>query len=246
MSREAEKQTFENSVGPDGKRLVPQFHRIAYMRNDFPEKFGIPRQSGLVEELEALIVFVPEYRRPEALKGLEEYSHIWLLWEFSEAERGEWSPTVRPPRLGGNTRMGVFATRSPFRPNPIGLSSVRLERVEEHPEYGKVLRVRGADLMDGTPILDIKPYLPHVDSHPEARGGFAGRFEHYGLQVEIPEALMDRVPEQKRKALRGILANDPRPAYQKDPERVYGMSFAGMTIRFRVCGDLLTVCEILP
>ena len=199
-----------------------------------------------MEELEALIVFVPEYRRPEALKGLEEYSHIWLLWEFSEAERGEWSPTVRPPRLGGNTRMGVFATRSPFRPNPIGLSSVRLERVEEHPEYGKVLRVRGADLMDGTPILDIKPYLPHVDSHPEARGGFAGRFEHYGLQVEIPEALMDRVPEQKRKALRGILANDPRPAYQKDPERVYGMSFAGMTIRFRVCGDLLTVCEILP
>ena len=246
MSREADIQTFENSRGPDGKRPVPQFHRIAYMRNDFPEKFGIPRQSGLVEELEALIVFVPEYRRPEALKGLEEYSHIWLLWEFSEAERGEWSPTVRPPRLGGNTRMGVFATRSPFRPNPIGLSSVRLERVEEHPEYGKVLRVRGADLMDGTPILDIKPYLPHVDSHPEARGGFAGRFEHYGLQVEIPEALMDRVPEQKRKALRGILANDPRPAYQKDPERVYGMSFAGMTIRFRVCGDLLTVCEILP
>ena len=246
MSREAEKQTSENSVGPDGKRPVPQFHRIAYIWNDFPEKFGIPRQSGLVEELEALIVFVPEYRRPEALKGLEEYSHIWLLWEFSEAERGEWSPTVRPPRLGGNTRMGVFATRSPFRPNPIGLSSVRLERVEEHPEYGKVLRVRGADLMDGTPILDIKPYLPHVDSHPEARGGFAGKFEHYGLQVEIPEALMDRVPEQKREALRGILANDPRPAYQKDPERVYGMSFAGMTIRFRVCGDLLTVCEILP
>ena len=246
MSREAEKQTLENSVGPDGKRPVPQFHRIAYIRNDFPEKFGIPRQSGLVEELEALIVFAPEYRRPEALKGLEEYSHIWLLWEFSEAERGEWSPTVRPPRLGGNTRMGVFATRSPFRPNPIGLSSVRLERVEEHPEYGKVLRVRGADLMDGTPILDIKPYLPHVDSHPEARGGFAGRFEHYGLQVEIPEALMARVPEQKRKALRGILANDPRPAYQKDPERVYGMSFAGLTIRFRVCGDLLTVCEILP
>ena len=228
------------------KRPVPQFHRIAYIWNDFPEKFGIPRQSGLVEELEALIVFAPEYRRPEALKGLEEYSYIWLLWEFSEAERGEWSPTVRPPRLGGNTRMGVFATRSPFRPNPIGLSSVRLERVEEHPEYGKVLRVRGADLMDGTPILDIKPYLPHVDSHPEARGGFAGKFEHYGLQVEIPEALMDRVPEQKREALRGILANDPRPAYQKDPERVYGMSFAGMTIRFRVCGDLLTVCEILP
>ena len=246
MSREAEKQTSENSVGPDGKRPVPQFHRIAYIWNDFPEKFGIPRQSGLVEELEALIVFAPEYRRPEALKGLEEYSYIWLLWEFSEAERGEWSPTVRPPRLGGNTRMGVFATRSPFRPNPIGLSSVRLERVEEHPEYGKVLRVRGADLMDGTPILDIKPYLPHVDSHPEARGGFAGKFEHYGLQVEIPEALMDRVPEQKREALRGILANDPRPAYQKDPERVYGMSFAGMTIRFRVCGDLLTVCEILP
>lgn len=246
MPGETEKQKFENCADGDRKEQAPQFHRIAYILSDFPEKFGIPRQSGLVEELEALVVFEPEYRRPEAFRGLEEYSHIWLIWEFSESERGEWSPTVRPPRLGGNTRMGVFATRSPFRPNPIGLSSVRLERVEEHPEYGKVLRVRGADLMDGTPILDIKPYLPHVDSHPEARGGFAGRFEHYGLQVEIPEALMDRVPEQKRKALRGILANDPRPAYQKDPERVYGMSFAGMTIRFRVCGDLLTVCEILP
>lgn len=226
------------------QRQAPQFHRIAYIQSDFPEKFGIPRQSGLVEELEAMIVFEPEYRRPEALRGLEEYSHIWLIWEFSEAERDGWSPTVRPPRLGGNMRMGVFATRSPFRPNPIGLSSVRLEGVEEHTEYGLVLRVRGADLMNGTPILDIKPYLPHVDSHPDARSGFAGKFENYGLRVEIPKQWLDMVPVEKREALRGILENDPRPAYQKDPERIYGMSFAGMTVRFQVNGKLLTVCEI--
>lgn len=222
-----------------------ELRRIGRILSDFPEKFGIPRQSGMVEELEALVVFEPEYRRPEALRGLEEYSHIWLLWEFSEARREEWSPTVRPPRLGGNIRMGVFATRSPFRPNPIGLSSVRLEGVEKHPDYGMALRVRGADLMNGTPILDIKPYLPHVDCHPQASGGFAGRFEHYGLQVEIPEKWLSMVPEGKRRALFGVLSNDPRPAYQKDPERIYAMSFAGMTVRFCVCGDRLTVCEIL-
>ena len=244
MPGETEKQKFENCADGDRKEQAPQFHRIAYILSDFPEKFGIPRQSGLVEELEALVVFEPEYRRPEAFRGLEEYSHIWLIWEFSESERGEWSPTVRPPRLGGNTRMGVFATRSPFRPNPIGLSSVRRERVEEHPEYGPVLRVRGADLMSGTPILDIKPYLPHVDSHPEARGGFAGRFKDYRLHVDIPPQWLEMVPEGKREALKGILANDPRPAYQKDPERVYGMSFAGLTVRFQVRGELLTVCEI--
>ncbi|HIX77482.1 MAG TPA: tRNA (N6-threonylcarbamoyladenosine(37)-N6)-methyltransferase TrmO [Candidatus Fusicatenibacter merdavium] len=244
MPGETEKQKFENCADGDRKGQAPQFHRIAYILSDFPEKFGIPRQSGLVEKLEALVVFEPEYRRPEAFRGLEEYSHIWLIWEFSESERGEWSPTVRPPRLGGNTRMGVFATRSPFRPNPIGLSSVRLERVEEHPEYGPVLRVRGADLMSGTPILDIKPYLPHVDSHPEARGGFAGRFKDYGLRVDIPLQWLEMVPEGKREALKGILANDPRPAYQKDPERIYGMSFAGLTVRFQVRGELLTVCEI--
>ncbi len=244
MPGETEKQKFENCADGDRKGQAPQFHRIAYILSDFPEKFGIPRQSGLVEELEALVVFEPEYRRPEAFRGLEEYSHIWLIWEFSESECGEWSPTVRPPRLGGNTRMGVFATRSPFRPNPIGLSSVRLERVEEHPEYGPVLRVRGADLMSGTPILDIKPYLPHVDSHPEARGGFAGRFKDYGLHVDIPPQWLEMVPEGKREALKGILANDPRPAYQKDPERIYGMSFAGLTVRFQVRGELLTVCEI--
>lgn len=218
--------------------------QIAHMISDFPEKFGIPRQSGLVEELEALVVFEPAYRSPEALRGLEEYSHIWLLWEFSETMRDEWSPTVRPPRLGGNKRMGVFATRSPFRPNPIGLSSVRLAAIEVHPQYGHVLRVRGADLLNGTPILDIKPYLPHVDSHPDASGGFASRFEHYALTVEFPEELLRRVPEEKREALYGVLRNDPRPAYQKEPTRIYGLSFAGLAVRFFVTDNVLTVCSV--
>ncbi len=219
---------------------------IARIHSDFPTKFGIPRQSGLVEALEALVVFEPEYRTPDALRGLEEFSHIWLIWQFSQAVREGWSPTVRPPRLGGNTRMGVFATRSPFRPNAIGLSSVRLLAVERHPEWGPVLRVAGADLMDGTPILDVKPYLPYADSHPEARSGFAGPDGGRTLEVDLPEALRPLVPEDKREALLGVLARDPRPSYQQDPARVYGMDFAGLNIRFSVRGGRLTVLQVRP
>ena len=217
---------------------------IARIRSDFPTKFGIPRQSGRVEELTACIVFEPEYRVREAVKGLEDFSHIWLLWEFHQARRTEWSPTVRPPRLGGNARMGVFATRSPFRPNPIGLSCVRLEALEAAPGLGTVLQVSGADLMDGTPIFDIKPYLPFTDCHPEATGGFAAKVEQHFLQVEIPEEWKARIPEDKLSALEGVLREDPRPAYQKDPERIYGMPFAGMDVHFQVKNGILTVCEI--
>ncbi|MCI8869131.1 MAG: tRNA (N6-threonylcarbamoyladenosine(37)-N6)-methyltransferase TrmO [Lawsonibacter sp.] len=213
---------------------------IARIRSEFPQKFGIPRQSGLVEELRAAVVFEPAYRNPEAVRGLEGFSHLWLLWQFSES-RG-WSPTVRPPRLGGNRRMGVFATRSPFRPSPIGLSCVRLERIEL--EGGPVLHVLGADLMDGTPILDIKPYLPYADCRPEAAGGFAGRTERETLTVECSEELLWQVPEERRQALRQVLAQDPRPSYHRDPERVYGMAFAGFQVRFRVEGRVLTVVEI--
>ena len=200
---------------------------IAKIHSDFTAKFGIPRQSGLVQELSAQIIFEPEYRNPDALRGLEAYSHIWLLWEFSESIRKEWSPMVRPPRLGGNKRMGVFATRSPFRPNPVGLSCVKLDHIEQTSQ-GPVLHVLGADLLDGTPIYDIKPYLPHVDSHPEAIGGFAADYENYHLQVECPAELLERIPTNKQKAVLGILAQDPRPSYQDDPERIYGMEFAGM------------------
>lgn len=217
---------------------------IAHINSDFPSKFGIPRQSGLVPELLASIVFEPEYRNPEALRGLEQYSHIWLLWEFSEAKRETFSPTVRPPRLGGNQRMGVFATRSPFRPNPIGLSCVVLERVELHTPKGPILYVSGADLMDGTPIYDIKPYLPHIDSHPDALGGFALPLQNYALAVEIPEELLEKVPKERREALRGILMQDPRPGYQEDPGRVYGFPFAGLEVRFQVKEGKLTVCEV--
>lgn len=219
---------------------------IATIRSDFPTKFGIPRQSGLVEELRATVVFEPEYRSPDALRGLEDFSHLWLIWQFSEAVRDKWSPTVRPPRLGGNTRMGVFATRSPFRPNPIGLSCVRLEGIRREPELGHVLEVSGADLMDGTPILDIKPYIPYADSHPEALGGFAAVPAGETLEVVIPPDLLEQVPEDHREALRGVLAQDPRPHYQKDPDRVYGFLFAGMEIRFSVDGDRLTVRDIQP
>ncbi len=218
---------------------------IARIRSDFPTKFGIPRQSGLVDALKALIVFEPEYRNPDALRGLEGFSHIWLIWEFSEAVRENWSPTVRPPRLGGNTRLGVFATRSPFRPNPLGLSSVKLESIESEPELGTVLRVSGADLMDGTPIYDIKPYLPHVDSHPEAVGGFASPLRDYALEVDFPEKLLCLIPTERREALLGVLANDPRPSYQNDPERTYGFEFAGFEIRFKVRAALLSVCEVI-
>lgn len=217
---------------------------IANIHSDFPTKFGIPRQSGLVEELTAQIVFSPEYRVPEAVRGLEEFSHIWLVWQFSGAVREDWSPTVRPPRLGGNTRMGVFSTRSPFRPNAIGLSCVRLLKVGPNTPEGPVLTVAGADLMDGTPILDIKPYIPYADCKPEATGGFTDRAEDFLLHVEIPPALLERVPENRREALIGVLSHDPRPSYQRNPERVYGMEFAGVNVRFRVAEDILTVLDV--
>ena len=218
---------------------------IARIRSDFAGKFGVPRQSGLVEALEARVVFEPEYRNPAALRGLEGFSHIWLVWVFDQAVRAEWSPTVRPPRLGGNARLGVFATRSPFRPNPIALSAVTLAGMEETREWGTVLRVRGADLMDGTPILDIKPYLPYADCRPEAVGGFASAPAGETLAVEIPPELLERVPPERREALRGVLALDPRPRYQEDPERVYGFGFAGLEVRFSVEGGVLRVREIL-
>lgn len=217
---------------------------IANIHSDFPTKFGIPRQSGLVEELTAQIVFSPEYRVPEAVRGLEEFSHIWLVWQFSGAVREDWSPTVRPPRLGGNTRMGVFSTRSPFRPNAIGLSCVRLLKVEPNTPEGPVLTVAGADLMDGTPILDIKPYIPYADCKPEATGGFTDRAGDFLLHVEFPPALLERVPENRREALIGVLSHDPRPSYQRNPERIYGMEFAGVNVRFRVAEDILTVLDV--
>lgn len=216
---------------------------IARIHTDFPTKFGIPRQSGLAD-FEATIVFEPEYRNEEALRGIEGYSHLWLLWKFSEAERDTWSPTVRPPRLGGNKRIGVFATRSPFRPNPIGLSSVKLLGVEKTGE-GSVLRVSGADLMNGTPIYDIKPYLAFTDSHPEAIGGFADEKKAYALQVDFPSDLLARIPEKKRAALLELLSEDPRPQYIEDPERVFGFPFADFEIKFTVSGNVLTVHEAI-
>ena len=218
---------------------------IAHIHSDFPTKFGIPRQSGLIHELKAAVVFEPEYRNPNALRGLEWYTHIWLIWQFSETARQGWSPTVRPPRLGGNTRMGVFASRSPFRPNPVGLSSVRLERIELQSPFGPILHVAGADLMDNTPIYDIKPYLPYVDSHPDAAGGFALQSHEGFLQVNVPSGLLERIPPDRRDALLAVLAQDPRPAYQNTPDRVYGMEYAGFEIRFTVSGHTLTVCEII-
>lgn len=217
---------------------------IARIRSDFSSKFGVPRQSGLVDALEATVVFEPEYRNADALRGLEGFSHLWLVWVFDQAVRKEWSPTVRPPRLGGNQRMGVFATRSPFRPNPIALSSVKLAGMEQTAEFGTVLKVRGADLMDGTPILDIKPYIPYADSHPDAIGGFASAPAGETLEVSIPQDMLKRIPEERRDALRGVLAQDPRPHYQADPERVYGFGFAGLEIKFSVNGTQLTVLDV--
>lgn len=217
--------------------------KIARIRTDFPEKFGIPRQSNLADT-HAEIIFEPEYSSPEAVRGIEEYSHLWLLWGFSQNVEEGWSPTVRPPRLGGNKRVGVFATRSPFRPNPVGLSTVKLERIEIRKNVGPVLHVIGADLMDGTPIYDIKPYLPYVDSYPEAKGGFTDRTKEYRLQVEIDKEWMEKVPEEKQEALVQILAQDPRPSYQNDPERIYGMAYADMEIKFRVKEEVLTVVRI--
>ena len=221
-----------------------EIRQIGHMVSDFSEKFGIPRQSGLVEELESLVVFEPEWRDGNALRGIEGFSHVWLIWEFSQARREGWSPTVRPPRLGGNQRMGVFATRSPFRPNPLGLSCVRLLGVEKHPGYGTVLRVGGADLLDGTPIYDVKPYLPQADCHPEALGGFAESTPWHGLEVEVPPELLAKVPADKRRALLAVLAQDPRPSYQADPTRVYGMSFASLQIKFQVQDGILKVVDV--
>lgn len=217
---------------------------IARIKTDFATKFGVPRQSGLVDDLKATIVFEPEYRSTDALRGLEGFSHIWLIWSFSETVIDDWQPTVRPPRLGGNARMGVFATRSPYRPNPLGLSSVKLEEIKHDPKYGTVLVVSGADLMDGTPIYDIKPYLPFTDSHPHATGGFAEERYGDGLDVIFPDNLLCKIPEDKRCAVKSVLAQDPRPHYQSDPNRLYGMTFAGFDIRFKVEGDVLKVYEV--
>ena len=217
---------------------------IARMHSDFATKFGIPRQSGLVEELRSTIVFEPEFRNPDTLRGIEDFSHLWIIWQFSEAVRTEWSPTVRPPRLGGNTRLGVFATRSPFRPNSLGLSSVKLLGVEKTEKYGTVLHVGGADLMDGTPIFDVKPYIPYGDSHPDATGGFTDTADDFLLNVNFPEDLLNLLPEGKREASIGVLSHDPRPSYQRKPGRVYGLTFAGFDIRFTVDDDILTVKEV--
>ena len=218
---------------------------IARIESDFKEKFGIPRQSCIIPELKARIVFQPEYRNPHAVMGLEEYSHIWILWQFSEAVRENWSPTVLPPRLGGKTHVGVFATRSPYRPNPIGLSCVELEKVEHDLKLGPVLYVAGADLLDGTPIYDIKPYLAYTDSHPEAVCGFADRVKDYELKVVFPDEFLRRLPEEKREAAIEILRQDPRPPYLHDPKRRYGVAFAGYDIRFHVADGVLTVCEVV-
>lgn len=219
-------------------------HPIARMRSDFPTKFGIPRQSGLVEELRSTIVFEPEYRNPDTLRGIEGFSHLWLIWQFSEAVRRDWSPTVRPPRLGGNTRMGVFATRSPFRPNSLGLSCVKLLGLEETKD-GTVIHVAGADLMDGTPIFDIKPYVPYSDAHPNALGGFTDTAADFILNVDFPPELLQLLPEEKRSAAIAVLSHDPRPSYQRKADRVYGLTFAGFDIKFTVNERDLTVIDIV-
>lgn len=217
---------------------------IARIHTDFPTKFGIPRQSGIIGSLMGRVVFEPEYRNADAVRGLEKFSHIWLIWEFSQTKRDDWSPTVRPPRLGGNIRKGIFATRSPFRPNPIGLSSVKLEKIEIDTDLGPVLYVSGIDLMDNTPIFDIKPYITYTDSHPEAVSGFALKPTNHLLEVSIPYALLQQVPEWYRESLVEILAHDPRPQYHDDPERLYGMAFGGMEVKFKVDGNKLTVHSI--
>ena len=218
---------------------------IAHIHTDFPSKFGIPRQSGLVEALKGTIVFEPEFRNPQAVYGLDEFSHIWLLWKFSKSEKDHWSATVKPPRLGGKKRMGVFATRSPYRPNDIGLSSVKLEKIVFDDKLGPILHVAGADLMDGTPIYDIKPYIAYADCHPDATEGFAGAVKDKKLQVEFPKQLLEKYPEEKRAAILGVLEQDPRPAYDTDETRVYGVEFAGYDVRFTVEGQVLKVKELV-
>lgn len=221
-------------------------HPIARMHSDFSSKFGIPRQSGLVQQLESTIVFEPAYRNADALRGIEDFTHLWLIWQFSKAVRQDWSPTVRPPRLGGNTRMGVFATRSPFRPNNLGLSCVQLLGVETTQDVGTVLHVGGADLLDGTPIFDIKPYIPYADCHPEATGGFTDSAGDFLLSVDFPPNLLNRLPAGKREAAAAVLSHDPRPSYQRTPGRVYGLSFAGYDIRFTVEENHLQVLDVQP
>ena len=218
---------------------------IARIKSDFQTKFGIPRQSGLVKTLQSTIIFEPVFRNDDALRGLEDFSHLWIIWQFSETLRSEWSPTVRPPRLGGNTRLGVFATRSPFRPNSIGLSSVEIIGLEKTAEYGTVIHVAGADLMDGTPIFDIKPYIPYCDCHPEALGGFTSTVDDYILDVVFPDDLLAKLPETKQQAAIDVLRHDPRPSYQKDDQRQYGLMFAGYDIRFHVHNKQLTVCDVV-
>jgi len=221
-----------------------QMKIIARIRNDFPTKFGIPRQSALAPQLKSMIVFEEEYRDPNALREMEQFSHLWLIWQFSQAAREDWSPTVRPPRLGGNKRVGVFATRSPFRPNPIGLSAVKLEKIEIDANLGPVIHVSGADLMDGTPILDIKPYIPFTDSIPHAAEGYTAQTILHHLDVVFPEELLEKVTPGKLEGLEQVLAQDPRPSYQNDPHRVYGLRFADMEVKFRVDGNTLTVRDI--
>ena len=218
---------------------------IAFMHSDFPTKFGIPRQSGLAKSLQSTIVFEPKYRNADALRGLEDFSHLWIIWQFSEAVRTEWTPTVRPPRLGGNTRMGVFATRSPFRPNSLGLSCVEIVGIEQTTENGTVIHVAGADLMDGTPIFDIKPYIPYSDARPDALGGFTATADDFILSVDFPDHLLKLLPEAKRQAAIEILSHDPRPSYQRNADRIYGLPFAGFDIRFSVNEKLLTVKEVI-
>lgn len=219
---------------------------IAHIRTDFTSKFGVPRQSGLVKDLNGMIIMEPEYRDPSAFRGLEGFSWLWLIWQFSESICEEWSPTVRPPRLGGNVRKGVFATRSPFRPNSLGLSSVKIEKIQmDHPEFGPVIFVSGIDMMDKTPIFDIKPYVPAADSHMEALDGFSAKVCDYRVEVVFPQHLLEHVPAEKRDVLICVLAEDPRPAYQRDPERVYGFGFAGLEVKFTVKDKVLTVCDVL-
>lgn len=217
---------------------------IAYIKNGYSSKFGIPRQPGLVPEALSVIIFEEEYRIPEAIRGIEEYSHLWLIWQFSEAIREDFSPTVRPPRLGGNKRVGVFATRSPFRPNSLGLSSVKLIEIKHTKEFGDVLVVSGADLMDGTPIYDIKPYVRYSDSHPDAISGFADDFENYSLDVNIADEWLNIIPDEDKKAVLGILSQDPRPSYHEDTERIYTFDYNGLSVSFKVDGKALTVTEI--
>lgn len=219
--------------------------KIAHIHTDFPTKFGIPRQSGLVPELTGEIIFEPEYRQPEAFRGIEEYSHLWLIFEFSEAKRERWSATVKPPRLGGRTRMGVFATRSPFRPNPLGLSCVQLTGLRQDPVHGTVLLVAGIDLLDGTPIYDIKPYLPYADAYPDARGGFGARVKDHALHVTFPEELLRRLPDSKRAGAVAFLQQDPRPAVHGDPSRIYKIAYAGFDIHFSADGTELAVTDVV-